>query len=240
MNILITNDDGIESEGIKILARWAAKLGNVTIVAPKVEQSGRSHSIEIHKAYEVKPFCFENNLEAFSVDSTPADCIRIGVVALDRKYDLVLAGINKGLNIGEDIGYSGTCGAIFEAAYNNVPSIAFSTEPGSFKEAENQLDNCYNFIMENKLFDVCKIYNVNIPFNSKGIRLTHMGGPYFRDKYTSPEKNMYKPNGYSAYQGTKDFDCDVDAALNGFISISPMTVNRTDFEAYRILKEKFN
>lgn len=238
MNILVTNDDGIDSEGLKILAKWATQYGQVTVVGPKVQQSAKSHSIEIRDAFEVKPFEFEDGIEAYSVDSSPADCIRFGFEGLNRNYNLVLSGINKGLNLGEDIGYSGTLGAIFEAAYHKVPAIAFSTDPSSFKEAEKQLDKCYEFIQYNGLFEICPLYNVNIPLNSKEILITHQGEAYYRDTYTDEGNNMFRPHGYSLFKGSMDLDTDRDAALNGYISISPMTVDRTDLVAYNILKQK--
>lgn len=238
MNILVTNDDGIDSEGIKILAKWAAAYGEVTVVAPKVQQSGKSHSIEIHKAFEVLSYEFEDGIEAYSVDSSPADCVRYGIIGLNRQYNLVLSGINKGLNLGEDIGYSGTCGAIFEAGYLKTPAIAFSTDPSSFVEAEKQLDKCYEFIQFNNLFEYSSLYNVNIPLESKEILITHMGEAYYRDTYESQGNNMFKPKGYSLFKGTADLSMDRDAALNGYISVTPMTVDRTDLATYNLLLGK--
>ena len=219
MKILITNDDGIFSEGLKILANWAKQYGDVTVVGPKVEQSAKSHAIEIRNAFAAQKVEFDDGIEAFSVDSTPADCVRFGIDGLRRNYNLVLSGINKGLNLGDDIGYSGTCGAVFEAAYHNVPAIAFSTDPASFKEAEKQLDKCYEFIMFNNLFSYCGLYNVNIPLNSKDILITHHGEAYFRDTYEEIKPGLFKPHGYSTFKGSMDLDTDRDAALNGYISI---------------------
>ena len=115
MRILITNDDGINAKGLLPLAQWAQRLGDVTVIAPKVEQSGKSHGIEIHKAFEVKKVDFAPGIEAYSVDSTPADCVRIAILGMKKQFDLVISGINRGLNIGRDTIYSGTVGAIFEA-----------------------------------------------------------------------------------------------------------------------------
>lgn len=238
MNILITNDDGIDSEGLKILAEWATQYGQVTVVGPKVEQSAKSHAIEIKNAFEAKKVDYLEGVEAYSIDSTPADCIRFGFDALNRDYNLVLSGINRGLNLGEDIGYSGTCGAIFEAGYHQTPAIAFSTDPTSFEEAKKQLDKCYEFIQFNNLFEYCSLFNVNIPLNSKEILITHQGEAYYRDKYSFEENGTVTPHGYSIYKGTLDFTTDRDAALNGYISISPMTVNMTDMAAYNMLSQK--
>ena len=126
LKILITNDDGINNIGIRLLANWAKQYGEVTVIAPKVEQSAKSHAIDIRGAFEIKKVPFMEGVEAYSVDSTPADCVRFGVIGLKQKYDLVLSGINKGVNVGDDIVYSGTCAAVFEAARMGLKGIAFS------------------------------------------------------------------------------------------------------------------
>ena len=94
MKILVTNDDGIASPSLSHLAHWAAKFGEVTVVAPKVEQSGKSQSIDFFHPVEIKRVEFDG-LEAWAMDSTPADCVRFGILGLDREYDLVLSGINR-------------------------------------------------------------------------------------------------------------------------------------------------
>ena len=103
MRILITNDDGIFSHGIRLLAEWAVKLGEVTVVAPKNEQSGKSHAINFTEPIEINKVELMAGVEAYSCDSTPADCVRYGIVGLGRSYDLVLSGINRGYNLGDDI-----------------------------------------------------------------------------------------------------------------------------------------
>ena len=103
MRILITNDDGINSPAIKALAIWAKKHGEVTVVAPKIEQSGKSHGIEIIKPIEIEKVDLVDGVTAYSVDSTPADCVRYGIIGLKKEYDLVLSGINRGYNLGKDI-----------------------------------------------------------------------------------------------------------------------------------------
>ena len=104
MRILVTNDDGITSPSLSHLAHWASRFGEVIVVAPKVEQSGKSQSIDFFNPVEIKRVDF-GGLEAWAMDSTPADCVRFGVLGLDREYDLVLSGINRGYNLGDDIAY---------------------------------------------------------------------------------------------------------------------------------------
>ena len=98
MRILITNDDGIASVALSALAAWASRLGEVTVIAPRVEQSGKSHAIDFHRPLEIKQVPLLDGIEAWSVDSTPADCVRFGVLGLKKRYDLVLSGVNHGYN----------------------------------------------------------------------------------------------------------------------------------------------
>lgn len=236
MRILITNDDSISSSVLLPLAKWASKLGEVTIVVPKQEQSGKSHGIEIHKSFEVlKTNCFPN-IETYTVDSTPADCVRFAIVGLEQTYDLVISGINKGLNIGQDIIYSGTVSAVMESAYRGIPSVAISTEFESFDSALENLDAIYDFFTKHDLFGKNMIYNVNIPINPKGIRITRQGGPYFGDNFIPQENNHYLPVGKSIFteQGETDFDTET-VLIQRHISITPLTTNRTNMEVFQEL-----
>ena len=240
MRILVTNDDGIRAPGIEILANWARKLGEVTIIAPKTEQSAKSHSINIHTPFEARKVDWLEGIECYSVDSAPADCVRFAFSGLGREFDLVLSGINKGLNLGEDIAYSGTLAAVFEAAYYKCRAIAFSTVPETFSWAEKYLDTCYRHIMDNGYFDCCRTFNVNIPDTCRDILLTRQGHAYYRDNFQEIEPGRYLAEGYSTYDGSNNLDEDLDATMNGYISITPLTVNRTDLAAYTKLKTPQN
>ena len=134
MKILLTNDDGIDAEGLRVVADWAKNLGHVTVCAPKVQQSGKSHAINIYTPFEIKKVDYEGADEAYAVDSSPADCVRFGTIGLGRHYDLVLSGVNKGLNMGEDIMYSGTAGAITISVPNGyeLVSVKVSTKTGTY------------------------------------------------------------------------------------------------------------
>ena len=190
MRILVTNDDGINAEGIIGLATWAKKLGDVTVVAPKVEQSGKSHSITLRHAYEIVKVDFPGDLEAYSVDSTPADCVRFAYLGLKREFDLILSGINQGLNLGNDIAYSGTNGAVFEAMYHGARAIAISTDFGPNNTAFANLDRVYDVINKNNLFRFADIFNVNIPLEVSGIKITKQGGRTYHDHYENVGGNM--------------------------------------------------
>ncbi len=228
MRILITNDDSINSPVLLPLAQWAQKLGQVTVLAPKYEQSGKSHGIEIHKSFEVKKSDLLPGIEAYTVDSTPADCVRIAVLGMHKEFDLVISGINKGLNIGLDLSYSGTVGAIFEAACLGIQGIALSTSPDGFDYSLSKLDTVWSFFQEKELLKKGNLYNVNIPVGSTEIRITHQGGPYYSDEF-SFANNMATPHGIDVFAPCADDFLDTDCVLRcRQISVTPLTLDRTD------------
>lgn len=238
MRILITNDDGIEALGIKLLVEWAKKLGKVTVVAPKVEQSGKSHGIELHKPIEVLDRRELYGVEAYSVDSTPADCVRFGVLGMKRKYDLILSGINNGANLGKDIVYSGTVGAIFEAVAVDHKALAFSTLPGALEDAAKYLDMIYSFIIENKLLELNPIYNINIPKVANGVKITRQGRSFFSDEFVPIGNNLYTQKGfYTPDADQNNITLDAVAVNHGLISVTPMQNDRTEEDIFRKLKD---
>ena len=234
MRILITNDDGIHARGLLPLAQWAQKLGEVTVIAPKFEQSGKSHGIEIHKAFEVKKVDLAPGIEAYSVDSTPADCVRIAILGMKKQFDLVISGINRGLNIGRDTIYSGTVGAIFEANALGVPAaLAFSTSPAYYDKALGHMDDVYNYIRRNQLLEKGNLYNINIPDDPVGFRITRQGGPYYSDQFALQENDMMMPRGIDVFKSSNTKDLDTDAVLvHHLFSISPLPIDRADRALY--------
>ena len=239
MRILITNDDGVFAPGIVPLVEWAKGLGEVTVVAPKVEQSGKSHAIEFVNPIEIKRVdVFGEDVLAYSMDSTPADCVRFGINGLGKTYDLVLSGINRGVNLGVDMIYSGTVAAIFEAAYWNHKALAFSTYPDNRDGAAAELDRVWQYVCENSLFCHNPIWNVNIPKEVKGVRITKQGTPYFTDgfKLVDEEKSLYLQTGdMIPDECPEDLSRDTVAVVNGYISLTPVTLNRTSFGAFDAL-----
>lgn len=237
MRICITNDDGICSEGLQRLVQWAKKLGEVYVYAPKVEQSAKSHAVEIHKPFEAKPAIVPGATKAWTVDSTPADCVRFAFLGQHEHFDLVISGINRGLNIGQDIMYSGTCSAAMEAVALGMNALALSTEPESFDDAVAQLDKVWAYIIERDLYSKARLWNVNIPLNTTGdIRITRQGGPYYSDDFAPVGNDMYRPVGKAIYAEADHREFDTDCVLRDrCISVSPLTVDRTDWTAYAVL-----
>ena len=164
MKFLITNDDGFGAPGIRLLASVAANFGEVTIVAPVVEQSGISHRISFEKPLQL----VEKQENGYTVDGTPADCVRVAL-SLWNEFDCVLSGMNNGANLGVDVYYSGTVAAAREAAFFGLPAIAFSQYRANYTA-----NNSYDFentkpLLTRLLKDLLgtspasEILNVNLP-----------------------------------------------------------------------------
>ena len=237
MRILITNDDGIGAPCLPHLAAFAKRLGEVVVVAPKVEQSGKSHAIEIYKKIEIKEIDLGVGVRAYAMDSTPADCVRYAVLGLKEHFDLILSGINRGFNLGKDIVYSGTVGAIFEGGRLGIPAVALSTDPRDFTSALNALDEVFSFFKEKKLLERASLYNVNIPIDHKGIRVTRQGDLYFTDEFEHIGNDIYVQKGYPVPQIGEDLTLDTDAVRGGYLSVTPLSYDRTNHEVFRALTE---
>ena len=165
--ILITNDDGISAGGIRKLAETARRLGDVTVIAPDTQRSAASHHCIFSRPLILKEYDFGlGGINAYTLDGTPADCVRVGIfAAMDSKPDVVLSGINHGYNISADIQYSGTVGAALEAAFLGVHAIAVSYGNYLF-EATEIVDRYLPELLEeymNKPLPANQIWNINIP-----------------------------------------------------------------------------
>ena len=238
MRILITNDDGILSPALKPLAEWARSLGEVTVIAPKVEQSGMSHAIDFQHPLEIKRVDLCDGVEAYSLDSTPADCVRYGVFGLQRKYDLIISGINRGFNLGADLVYSGTVGAIFEAARVNTPGIALSSSVGGYIDAVSEMPRIWSEITSRALLEHNGWYNINIPDAKGEISITRQGGIFYTDRFVRTDGDIFVQEGEQACFDTDDLTIDIDATLAGCISITPLLPTRTNLEVFEKLKNK--
>lgn len=236
MRILITNDDGVSASQLLPLIKWCQKLGEVAAYVPKVEQSAKSHGVEIHKPFEVKKVTLEDGIEVYAVDSTPADCVRFAILGMGEKPDLVISGVNRGLNIGSDIMYSGTVSAACEASNLGFKAIALSTPPESYDHSTEHLGRVFKFVFDNELLSLNDIYNINIPREAGKILITHQGGPYYSDDFIPIGNDMYMPQGKDIFEDSNDNTFDTDAVMHGFISVMPVTRNRTNFVAYEKIK----
>ncbi len=235
MKILITNDDGIKSPVLPLLAKWAQGLGEITIAAPKFEQSGKSQAIHFTREIEITKVEIAPGMFGYSVDSTPADCVRFGVHGLKQNYDLILSGINRGYNLGDDIVYSGTCGAIFEGARMGINGLAISADIGNLMESPNSLKMIWEYIQKNKLYDHNMLYNVNIPPCPKEIRITKQGGVYYTDTFIHNGGNMYVQSGDICQDSGSDPTSDIISIRQGAISVTPLITTRTEMTVFKKL-----
>jgi len=161
--ILITNDDGINADGIVRLARAAVKYGDVWVVAPETQRSAASHSITLRTFIDLEKYDFPvEGVEAYACSGMPGDCVRIGVLNIvPGKPDIIFSGINFGYNCATDLQYSATAGAAFEGAFQGITSIAFSE---SFSEIHDTTDDYLEAVIEeliDKPFEPGVIWNVN-------------------------------------------------------------------------------
>ena len=218
------------------LIRWGRQYGEVTAFVPKVEQSGKSHSFTLHHDIEVKQVQLAPDITVWSVDSTPADCVRFAVLGKQLQFDLVISGVNRGYNMGADIMYSGTCAAAYEAVNLGIPAISISTCPENYHRATVELDRVWEFFRENKLMEVNNLYNVNIPPEVKGFRITSQGGPFYSDDFFWQEGKVFA-SGKCVWQPSDDYSQDTNCVLHGHhISITPLCNDRTDEKAFSLLK----
>lgn len=225
MRILVTNDDGIFSEGLKYLVDFAKTLGEVVVVAPKKEQSAKSQAINVKSGFSVEKIHLYDGVETYMVDSTPSDCVRVAIYHLKIDFDILFSGLNKGYNSGEDILYSGTVAAATEGALINKPSIAFSTIYSSF-EGKKYLKDSYQYIIDNKLLEKHNFWNVNMPPKSNGFKITKQGQTNFDTFFLDKDGLLYQL-GDPHFEKDLNEDSDVKALNDGFISLTPLTIDRT-------------
>ena len=236
MRILIVNDDGKDAAQLPNLIRWAGQLGEVTAVVPKFEQSAKSHGLNTQQDFEAKQVKLAEDITVWAVDATPAHCVQFAVLGMNMEFDLCISGVNLGYNMGRDIMYSGTVAAASEAVNLGIPAIALSTSYTVYDRATEELDRVFDFIRENRLMEVNNFYNVNIPPQPKGIRITAQGGPYFSEEFLPVGENLYRPKGKSVWVDSGDDTLDLDATKHGYITITPLQLDRTNRAVFEKLK----
>ena len=243
MNILVVNDDGIHAKGIKILAKALVPYGDVFVVAPQTEQSGAAHAITLHDPMLlVKHEDFLPGVSAWSLDGKPADCVKFAVFALGIKPDIVVSGINDGANLGTDIMYSGTVSGAFEGVIHGIPSVAISTDFGHFDIVTQEIDDVIERVIAMEIFNKDIVLNINFPSaihkGSKGLRITHQGQRPFDHIYEFDGEKYWAKGTWHAY--TNDEASDVYAFENGYISVTPLHTDRTDYAYLKQIKSKLD
>ncbi len=241
MNILVTNDDGIHAKGIGLLIEAAREFGDVYVVAPNSQQSAVSQGLTIHEPLQIEQM--ENlfqDITSYAISGKPADCIKVALEYLRFPIDMVFSGVNDGPNLGTDILYSGTVAAASEASIFNIPSVAFSTDFGCFSIVEEELHSTIEYVLHHKLPSPGRIVNVNFPLNkfrrSKGIRLTTQGMRIFSAKFRHDEGKYWQEGDWVHVRNEKNTD--VTAVSEGYISITPLGTDRTDYELLEVWREQ--
>ncbi len=243
MNILVVNDDGIQAKGIHILAEALKAYGETYVVAPQSEQSGAAHSITLHDPMGLKK-CedFMPGVSAWSLEGKPADCVKFAAFGLGIKPDLVVSGINDGANLGTDIMYSGTVSGAFEGVILGIPSIAISTDFDHFGIVEKEIDSLLSRVMAADILDSGVVLNINFPSAihaaSRGIHITHQGLRPFDHAYEFDGEKYWAKGTW--YPFINDETSDVYAFENGYISLTPLKTDRTDYDYLNQIKAKLN
>lgn len=223
MNILLTNDDGINAPGIKKVESILQKYGNVYVVAPKYEQSGKACSINAFKGVSIEKI----DKNHIAVEGSPVDCVEIALALLDVKFDLVVSGCNAGYNLSQDIMYSGTCGACLQACFGSCKALALSIKSQEYFDLlDDLLPFTLDFIFKNNLLSSTYFLNVNFPinFNKKQFKITKVKDIIKESYY--PLDNTLNNNYIIARKYIDEYiDGDVDfvAVKNGYISITPLS-----------------
>lgn len=231
MKILITNDDGINSIGIKQLTIEALKIAaEVLVVCPNEEKSAISQGITIRNNVEVRKVKdLVEGVNTYTLTATPADCVIFAISNLEYKPDVIFSGINNGYNLGKNILYSGTVGSITEGALSGFKGIAFSAEVGCSENIKHFLD-IYKYIKEEKLLEKYNLLNINIPNDPKGIKMTKQGKCHEKSYFEKSDKEeIYIPRYYRLENVELEENSDIITIEKGYISISPLTEDRTKY-----------
>jgi 5'-nucleotidase len=238
MRILIANDDGIYSPGIRALAEAATAFGEVRVVAPDVEQSSMGHAITASRPLTYRRTRI-GDLDAFRVNGTPADCVALGAHLWDR-VDVVLSGINLGLNLGNSMWHSGTLAAAKQATLLGIRGIALSAPVD--KDDEVDFARMRPWIREvlEKLLPIQRadLLNVNFPSTPpKGIRATRQSVRHYDGKVVPGEDPRGRPHYWFTVIPIETVDEDTDrwAVENGFVSVTPLRLDLTDFSEFEAL-----
>jgi 5'-nucleotidase len=243
--ILLSNDDGIHSDGLTVLRGVLREKHTVFMVAPERERTCVAHAITLHKPLRIR----EIAADTFSTNGTPADCVFLGVkTLLPRRPDFIVSGINTGPNMGQDVNYSGTVAAAKEGAFLGIPSISVSIaarEDFFFEDAARVTEEVIDILLTRPLPE-STFLNINIPNfprnKIKGFMVTRLGKRIYNDKVierTDPRGGKYywiggDGNGYEWMEGT-----DFCAVEEGYVSVTPLSLDNTSESSLDIYKTYF-
>ncbi len=248
MQILLTNDDGIFAPGLAAIYKELVKLGDVTVVAPADGQSGASHSITfaeplICNKVDINPDT--SGFSGFSVQGSPADCVKLAVMQLcEKPIDLLVAGINSGANAGINVYYSGTVAAAMEGAFLKIPAVSMSLSREENMDYESAAKYCIKTLKKLMPLKSGYVININIPLLSngkpKGVKVVPQSSKGFEEHYIK-QKNEH---GQTVFQLAGDCHradnspVDTSSLSEGFITVTALAPDMTDYERTNDLANK--
>lgn len=236
--VLLSNDDGYAAEGLRALARALSERAHVVVCAPETNQSATSHSLSLHRVLRLRA----HDADVFSVDGTPADCVYVALHSegrvVARKPDLVVSGMNHGLNLGSDVFYSGTVAAAREAALRGIPAIAVSADHKADRVKAAELGAKLAFAMlESYRAQPTKtvpLLNVNVPpGQSWKVRATCLGARFYSEDVVfrqDPRGYEYLWIGGSGVRHDHVPGSDTEAYDEGFVGVTPLTLDLVSTE----------
>lgn len=242
--ILVTNDDGITSKGIKVLIEEMSKLGEVFVLAPDSPNSGMGHAITVDTTLHIKKSPIFGEIASFECSGTPADCVKLAKHEFlnGRKIDLVVSGINHGSNSSISVIYSGTMSAAIEGAIEGIPSIGFSLDDfhydADFEHTRPFLTKIASYVLKNGMPQGTAL-NVNIPKKQdeeiKGIKFCRQTNGYWHEEFDARKDPHGRPyywmGGYYVNREAEAEDNDIWALENNYVSIVPCKYDLTDYLA---------
>ena len=252
MHILVTNDDGVQAPGLLALAQEIRKTGNtVTVFAPDRNWSASGHVKTLERPLRIQETMLADGTTAYASDGAPSDCVALPLLGFVDKVDLVVSGINPFSNIGHDVTYSGTVTAAMEAVITGVPGIAFSLasqdKPANTLTDFGPAAQIARLVTEKVIQEGLPegvVLNVNIPYLSvesiKGYIITRQGLRVYRDaldKRVDPRGRPYYWIGGEEPTGVNEEGTDVGALMAGYVSITPLQLDLTNYKAMEVLKK---
>ena len=238
MQILLTNDDGIYAPGLAAMERALARLGDVCVVAPAVEQSGVGHSITFLSPLMAKEVFDGERRRGWAVEGSPADCVKLALAEFCPQPDLLVSGINGGLNLGINVLYSGTVAGATEGAVFGIPSVAVSLEydeHAQFDRAAAMAVRLIDQILAHRDENPHRLYNVNIPTMAlerpselRVVPMATVGWPAEFDRRVDPKgRRYYWAMGTPAVPVEGELT-DLEAWQQGFVTLTPLRIDRTE------------
>lgn len=247
MKLLLTNDDGFFADGLQALYDVLSRFHDITVVAPDRERSAVGHGITLDAPLRCHKISSVNGMNGYAVNGLPADCVKLGVNEIfNSKPEMVISGINPGANLGVNVNYSGTVAAAKEAALNGIPAIAISIVTGEklhFDDAAQFVAGLANEVLDNGL-EYGTFLNVNFPNlpleKIRGVKLSRQGMgmfPEYFEKRLDPRNKAYYWQGCDASPSHQHSDSDSAVVSQGFVSITPIKCDMTDYNGLKYLKK---